>query len=195
MKRITIVFSLFLVACSDSGSTSPEVTETSVASANVIPSAEAIDTAKVEVSPKTDAEVIVDGLLTAIGDAVENKRRRDSIMEANKSKWFAYKIGFEKTDREDVFDTYEKLKQLEISGLYALQSARKEYVLICYEAKAEAELKAQLDSFKLKVAAIEPHVELVNIMNFCSLKEVIKKGKNLTKRKKDFEIPCLECDK
>ena len=195
MRKIVFLFLVLFGACSDDNNSQPAVTEVSHVAANVIPSAEVIDTGSVPVPAKTDAEVVVDGILNAIGDAVENKRKRDSIFEANKDKHFAYKIGFEKTDRNDVFDTYKKLIELKIPGLYALETGRKEYVVISYEAKPEATLREQLEAFKSQVSSVEPHVELVNIMSFCSLKEIIKKDKNLTSRKEDVEIPCLVCDK
>jgi hypothetical protein len=186
------IFMVLLFSCDNSTNTNT-ASNAEVTVSNAAPP----DTGKTDDKPKTDAEVALEAFKVAVDvtqDAIADKRKNDSIREAHREKMFAYQIGIEKTDKDDVFDTYKKLMDLNVTGLYVVKKSRKDYVLVKYDAKLEDELNQGLDAFRVQVASVETKVDVKNLMDFCGLKEMLKKGSNLTERKQDFEVPCLVCD-
>ncbi|MGZ3902355.1 MAG: hypothetical protein ACXVC6_01580 [Bacteroidia bacterium] len=154
-------------------------------------------TSPADAQPKTDAEIALEAIKLAVDvgqDIFDNKRRNDSIKEVHKEKMYAYQIGLEKTDKDEVFDTYKKLMDLGISNLYVLKKSRKDFIIVRYEAKAQEELNQALDAFKTQIASVESSVGITNLMQICGASEIIKDGGKLKERKVDFEIPCLICD-
>jgi hypothetical protein len=134
-------------------------------------------------------------LADVVGDAIETKKLKDSIRVANKEKMYAYQIGLQITDKDELFESFNKLSEAGVSNLYVLKKGKNDFILVKYEAKPENELKDSLDAFKLRISSIHNEkVDVINLMSECDKKEIIKKGEKLTKRKEDSEIPCLICD-
>lgn len=206
MKKIkcyAIIVGFILCACGNENTTQTttnEVVEIKSNSPKEVPVAtETLSSVQenTDDKPKTDAELVLEAFTVAVDiteGVVDDKRRSDSIRRANKEKLWAYQIGFEKTDKDDVFEVYDKLIDLNVDGLYVFRKARKDYIIVKYEARAKDDLVNELADFKSKIAGVDSKVEVINLMDFCSLKEVVRKDGEISKRKKT-PIPCLTCMK
>lgn len=142
---------------------------------------------------KTDAELIEEAAIKTLEISsvfFRKMKTNDSIKMANREKMFAYQIGFAISDKDEVFDLFNKLE--DTKDIYVLKQSRKDYFIIKYEGKGEKELK---DSLLLFEKQIGQDAKVVNLMTLCSKNEKLMVGEKLTKRKDDTEIPCLVCDR
>jgi hypothetical protein len=192
---------VLIAGCSsekNSGSDTPENKPEPLAGTPVNPPQTTTETQNENQNKNNDVENLLKAgemIASLADDAIESKRVKDSIRLANKEKMFAYQIGFEITDKDELFKTYNKLTEAGVSNLYALKQGKEDFILVKYEAKSETELRDSLNSFKQTIAGVHSEkIEVINLMSKCDKKEIVKKGENISKRKEDYEIPCLICD-
>jgi biopolymer transport protein ExbD len=146
-------------------------------------------------SPKSKEEVYVEAGLKVGGivlDKLKEKRKRDSIELANRGKVLAYAIGMPKTDKDELWNTYSKTK--DIGNIYAFKNDNS-YYLIQVTNYTEEEMQDSLRNITAAFAqkGVADRIEVVNILGFCKRKESIAHGKNIKIRRKG-EIPCYVCD-
>jgi hypothetical protein len=151
-----------------------------------------------ESETKTDAEVIKEGIQEGIElgkDLIKQFKTNDSIREAERERIYGYRIGFPIKDVDEVFEIYKQFENTE--HIYVLKQSHKEYYLFYSNGGTEKQLSDSLQSFRAQLPeGLREHVIVMNMTKLCTnSKEKIMMGANLSKRKEDFEIPCLICDK
>lgn len=143
---------------------------------------------------KTDEELIFEGaniLLNTTKDLIEQQRIKDSINRANREKMYAFQIGL-KYREKDALKAYQELADANVSSLYVFKAARKEYYIVCFEAKGEEELKRDYGNFITSLGDNGTEgVKIVNLMEFCSKKETVSR---YDVDEKENEIKCLTCN-
>lgn len=121
-------------------------------------------------------------------------KRNDSISAINRERIVAYQIGLPVNDVDVVFDVFEKLENKD--NFYVLKKHRKEYYIIYYNGLSEKELNDSLENFKSKLPLeLAQKLKVTNLMAICPKREKLIQSENISKRKRDFELPCLICDK
>lgn len=200
MKILTVlsfaVFALFLVCCNENKT---EVTNNNETNSPSPANNQASDPGTTSPdTKKTEAETYIEAITAAANvasTALENKRVKDSTKLAGKEKMFAYQIGLPMKKTDQVFDLYKKLQEAKIRNIYVVKNPDDDYVMVQYEDKEQEDLYTNLHSFKDSLAEITSEkIAVINLNEFCSKKDLIKKEGTLRKRKEDVEIPCLVCD-
>ncbi len=149
----------------------------------------------ITIEAKTPDEVYVEAGLKVGGivlDKLKEKRKRDSTELANRGKVLVYQIGMPTTDKEVLWNAYQKVKSL--PNVYAF-TEDKSFYLIKIENYTE---QAMQDSLASTVAAlakkgVNERVEILNILKFCNRREIVVQDKKIRIKHHD-DIPCYSCN-
>lgn len=135
----------------------------------------------------------IDVSLEIAEDIVKRKRIRDSVLLANRPERWVYKIGVSSGRKNP--ELYKMFEMLNPKGnIYAFQGSKRSYFLIKDDNSTLDQLKANLEGFR-KSLPFNSRVEIVNLMDYCKLKENIAATDMVTWRKAETNIPCLACSK
>jgi hypothetical protein len=191
-----LALTFFLVCCNENSSditnNNSNTAQPAAQSQSSDPGASSPDT------KKSDGEMYLEAFTAAANvasDALENKRMKDSVKLAHKEKMYAYQIGLPMKEKDQVFDLYKKLGEAEVKNVYVVRNPDDDYILVQYEAKEQDLLYENLKNFRDSLSDITSEkIAVVNLTEFCSKKDIIKKDGTLKKKREDVEIPCLVCD-
>lgn len=149
----------------------------------------------ITIEAKTTDEVYVEAGLKVGGivlDKLKEKRKRDSTELANRGKILVYQIGMPKTDKDELWNSYSKIKNL--PNVYAFKDDDT-YYLIKIENYTEQDMQDSLVSITntLSQKGMNERVDILNILGKCKRKETIVHGKKV-KIKHHEDIPCYTCN-
>lgn len=158
------------------------------------PSNDSKDT-NITIEAKTVDEVYVEAGLKVGGivlDKLKEKRKRDSTELANRGKILAYQIGMPKSDKDELWNSYSKLRS--VPNVYAFKDDDN-YYLIKVENYTEQTMNDSLSSTAISLAkkGITEQVSVLNILGKCKRKETIVQGKSIKIKRQD-DIPCYICN-
>ncbi len=152
-------------------------------------------------SQKTNAEVALETgtlIYNEVKNGInENKAKKDSI-KANREKRLVFQIGEIKDNEDAILKLYNNLKSefsIDLSRIFVFKIQKNSFFLYKDDNYTTDQINDSLLSFKSKLNKIEPNVKIVNLMDYCKVKENIKETKPLKFRKEKIEIPCCNCDK
>lgn len=188
-KLISVVLILFVIGCDDSVENKSDISATNnVTEVNVVQDSDTTKAAKL-IAETTEA------LITLGENIIKNHKVKDSIRSAEREKLYGYRIGLPISDKDEVFEAYNKLNATE--NIYALKQTRQDYFLVYYNGFSKEQLEDSLETYRLKLPSeFKNTLKVINIMDLCSnSKQNLMVDEKLSKRKSETEIPCLICDK
>jgi hypothetical protein len=153
-------------------------------------------------SPKSDAEVISDGvksgiiLANEIAEKVqEQNEARKKEYEANKGDRWVYQIGdwIDIKNKESLLETNRKLSGIDNVCLFRNGSNAFYFI---NELHNKDELESSINEFKSRLDD-EMIVKVVNLVDYCSYQHpelVEKKPLRIGKRKDHIDVKCCSCD-
>ena len=122
----------------------------------------------------------------------DEKIRNDSARKANrKSKW-VYQIGLGTSNSKDLLTEYNQLKH--ITNIKIFRHSKKSYFLYKDDGYTEQQLKDSLNSFQAKISETGSKIEIIDLMDLCTLKENIVSGEDIKVKKADVVLLCNTCD-
>lgn len=139
------------------------------------------------------AKEVLDATVDLTKTVIKTLKVNDSIRVANREQMYAYQIGLPIRHEDEVFEEYAKLENTE--AVCVLKRSRKEFYLLKYEGKTKEELSEGLEAYKKSISSdLSGGARVINVMSLCPKREKLMKGRNLSKRKEQEEIPCLICN-
>lgn len=150
---------------------------------------------------KSNGELIYDGAKIIYNDSkegIKNKKQRDSIIKADREKKYVYKIGTIKDNDDAVLKLYKQLKNVpsvNLSRIFAFRISKNKYFLYENDEYNKNQINDSLLKFKAKIDSIEPYIKIINLMEYCKVKEFIQETTPLKFKKEKIEIPVCNCDK
>ena len=186
---LIIAAMLFCTSCSDTPSSS-DSNQNNTTKKEVTPPIATNGNDVAETAIKAGAPIV--GKI--FDNAEENKRRRDSIKQANSTHTWVYQIGesYEKSDLAG--NELSKLKN--ISNIYIFKKSKHEYYLIKDDGYQKEQLEDSLGDFKRKVQSFETRVSILDLGTLCSGKKKPSVSKSIKYKidGKKQEIECRECE-
>lgn len=133
-----------------------------------------------------DAFTIIEG----IGELSKDKRKRDSIIIANKDSQWAIQIGSVKANRDQLWAAFEVLEK-EVDSLFVFKESRKSFRIVKLTGNTPKEIEANLVALKPVVNGVS--IKVIDLKNFCKARKSIKAVKDTRIRKAKVNLPTLEC--
>jgi len=148
---------------------------------------------------KNDEELIFEGskILYEEGkEIIKNKKERDNTIKANREKKLVYQIGSIKGNDKAVLNLYKRLKNihsLNSSRIFVFEISRNKYLVYKDDGYSQDQIIDSLANFKSQIDSIEPYVKIVDLMEYCKVKEKFLETKSLKFKKQKIEISCFNC--
>lgn len=147
---------------------------------------------------KSDLEVKVDAVKEGVEltkDLVksvkDNKERKDSIFEANKSERWVYQINDWTDDEDRIVEVY---KALSMTSNIKLLKIKKQYVFIKDDQFSRKQLETSMDSLRETLPQLQLKALNLNEATTRRRDKFIERSETFGKRKNKVKIPCLILD-
>jgi len=144
---------------------------------------------------KSDTEVIVNAADTGFqlaGELINQQKKKDSIIRANKEAYWVYQIGVPKRSKNELWETYKLLQH--IPNVKVFKESRKSFYIIKDDGIEKDSLVKGEIAFKASINKIENRINIIDLATFCKVRKQIAEGDRLKIRKPKVKLPCLICD-
>jgi len=142
---------------------------------------------------KSDIEIVTEAGSEIVKNMIENKQRKDSIFNAVRKQMWVFQIGDIANNEDAILELYQHLKDL--GRLSVFRESRKSFFLFKDHGKSKQELQNALEDIKSQVLKATSRVIIIDLMNKCKKREIVKKTDDLIFKKKKVKINCYECSK
>lgn len=147
---------------------------------------------------KSDLEVKVEAVKDGIDltkelvkTAKDNKQRKDSIFEANKSERWVYQINDWTDDEDRIVEVY---KSLSMTDNVKLLKIKKLYLFIKDDQLSKQELTVSIDSLEQTLPGLKLTLYDLHELTTRKKDRLVERMETFGKRKKKVKIPCLALD-
>lgn len=149
---------------------------------------------------KTDAEILLEGAkegANRVENYIDNRKEKLENLQKEKGNRFVFQIGDLVKGKKETLQRVEELRTIEGVQkmlLKVFEVKRNKYLIFYDLNRSKQYMNQNQSSFKKRISKVEQLVKIIDLNAQCKPKQKIIFKEQLSKRKFDFEIECLECD-